>query len=370
MRAGRLKLLEERTRYEPSEVEGRVFARWEDSGIFHPDPAGRAAANYSIAVPPPNVTGSLHMGHALNGSIQDVCIRLARMRGRRTKWIYGTDHAGIGTQRQVEKALEAEGTSREEIGPERFVERVWEWRRLHGSTITNQFRRLGTSLDYADERFTMDPDYVRAVTRVFVHLYEKGLIYRDNYMVNWDPGSHSAISDLEVENREVEDVLYSIDYPVEGSDRVLTVATVRPETMLGDTAIAVHPDDERYTRLVGEAATALGDVLKKTRLELAPEQQDMIDGVSERLSTYRSGIERTVRQRIEVARDRKRAREHDRGDWLRVRHVRAPDGAAGAVHDRVGRAVQPERRAGVARRLRLPRQRRRASPGRFRLRRI
>jgi valyl-tRNA synthetase len=254
MRAARLSLLEERTRYEPTEVEGRVFARWEESDIFHPEPAGDAAENYSIAVPPPNVTGSLHMGHALNGSIQDVCTRLARMRGRRAKWIYGTDHAGIGTQRQVEKALEAEGTSRQEIGPERFVERVWEWRRLHGSTITNQFRRLGASLDYGDERFTMDDDYVRAVTRVFVRLYEKGLIHRDNYMVNWDPGLRTAISDLEVEQRTVEDTLYLVDYPLESGSGAVTVATVRPETMLADTAIAVHPDDERYSRLVGEAA--------------------------------------------------------------------------------------------------------------------
>src|SRR5919108_2325398 len=254
MRAARLKALEERTRYEPTEVEGRVFARWEESGIFHPEPAGEAAENYSIAVPPPNVTGSLHMGHALNGSIQDVCTRLARMRGRRTKWIYGTDHAGIGTQRQVEKALEREGTSREELGPERFVERVWEWRRLHGSTITNQFRRLGASLDYADERFTMDDDYVRAVTRVFVRLYEKGLIHRDNYMVNWDPGLRTAISDLEVEQRTVEDTLYLVDYPLESGSGAVTLATVRPETMLADTAIAVHPDDERYSRLIGETA--------------------------------------------------------------------------------------------------------------------
>src|ERR671922_342226 len=254
MRAARLKALEERTRYEPTEVEGRVFARWEESGIFHPEPAGEAAENYSIAVPPPNVTGSLHMGHALNGSIQDVCTRLARMRGRRTKWIYGTDHAGIGTQRQVEKALEGEGTNREELGPERFVERVWEWRRLHGSTITNQFRRLGASLDYADERFTMDDDYVRAVTKVFVRLYERALIHRDNYMVNWDPGLRTAISDLEVEPRTVEDTLYLVDYPLASGHGSVTVATVRPETMLGDVAIAVHPDDERYSRLVGEAA--------------------------------------------------------------------------------------------------------------------
>src|SRR5215216_558548 len=254
MAGDRLKALQERTRYEPREVEGRVFARWERSGIFHPEPEGEAAENYSIAVPPPNVTGSLHMGHALNGSIQDACIRLARMRGKRTKWIYGTDHAGIGTQRQVEKALEAEGTSRQEIGPERFVERVWEWRRLHGSTITNQFRRLGASLDYGDERFTMDDDYVRAVTRVFVRLYERGLIHRDNYMVNWDPGLRTAISDLEVEQRTVEDTLYLVDSPLESGSGAVTVATVRPETMLADTAIAVHPDDERYSRLVGEAA--------------------------------------------------------------------------------------------------------------------
>jgi valyl-tRNA synthetase len=252
--AARLKLLEERTRYEPSEVERRVFERWEDSGIFHPEPAGEAGENYSIAVPPPNVTGSLHMGHALNASIQDVCIRVARMRGKRTKWIYGTDHAGIGTQRVVERALEEEGTSRAELGPERFVERVWEWRRLHGSTITNQFRRLGASLDFADERFTMDEDYVRAVMRVFVRLYEKGLIHRDNYMVNWDPGLGTAISDLEVEQRTVEDTLYLIDYPLESGSGSVTVATVRPETMLADTAIAVHPDDERYSRLIGEVA--------------------------------------------------------------------------------------------------------------------
>jgi valyl-tRNA synthetase len=254
MAAERLKLLEGRTRYDPSDVESRVFARWRDAGVFHPEPEGDASENYSIAVPPPNVTGSLHMGHALNGSIQDVCIRIARMRGKRTKWIFGTDHAGIATQRQVERALAEEGTTKEELGREKFVERVWEWRRRYGSTITEQFQRLGASLDYDDERFTMDPDYVRAVTLVFVRLHEKGLIYRDNYMVNWDPGLRTAISDLEVEQREVEDTLYSIDYPLESGSGSITVATVRPETMLADTAIAVHPDDERYSRLIGEAA--------------------------------------------------------------------------------------------------------------------
>jgi valyl-tRNA synthetase len=250
----RLTVLEARTRYEPADVESRVFARWRDAGIFHPEPEGDASENYSIAVPPPNVTGSLHMGHALNGSIQDLLIRVARMRGERAKWIFGTDHAGIATQRQVEKALADERTTREELGREAFVERVWEWRRRYGSTITEQFQRLGASLDYDDERFTMDDDYVRAVMLVFTRLYEKGLVYRDNYMVNWDPGLRTAISDLEVEQRSVEDTMYSIDYPLESGSGSITVATVRPETMLADTAIAVHPEDERYSRLIGEAA--------------------------------------------------------------------------------------------------------------------
>ena len=254
MPGDRLRRLEERTRYDPTEVEAPVFERWEQAGIFHPEPQGDAAGNYSIAVPPPNVTGSLHMGHALNGSIQDLCIRVARMRGRRTKWIYGTDHAGIATQRQVEKALADEGLTKEDLGREQFDERVWEWRRLYGSRITDQFKRLGASLDYDDERFTMDPAYVRAVSHVFVRLYEKALIYRDNYMVNWDPGLRTAISDLEVEQRTVEDTLYLFDYPLESGSGAVTVATVRPETMLADTAIAVNPADERYSRLVGEAA--------------------------------------------------------------------------------------------------------------------
>ena len=254
MPADRLKQLEERTRYDPSQVEGRVFERWQDASIFSPEPEGDASDNFSIAVPPPNVTGALHMGHALNGSIQDVLIRLNRMQGRRTKWIFGTDHAGIATQIQVEKQLERDGTSRAELGREAFTERVWEWREQYGGTIVDQFKRLGSSLDYSDERFTMDEQYVRAVLRVFVALYEKGYVYRDSYMVNWDPGLRSAISDLEVEQRSVEDTLYKIDYPLEGGSGSLTIATVRPETMLADTAIAVHPDDERYTRLIGEHA--------------------------------------------------------------------------------------------------------------------
>ncbi len=222
-----------------------------EAGYFHPSPEGTAEENFSVAIPPPNVTGALHMGHALNGSMQDALVRMNRMRGRNSLWILGTDHAGIATQSVVEKMLRAEGVSRHDLGREEFVKRVWGWKQEYGSRIVEQYKRLGASCDYERERFTLDGDYERAVYRVFKQLFEKGYIYRDNYMVNWDPGSHSAISDLEVENREVEDTLYSIDYPVEGSDRLLTVATVRPETMLADTAVAVNPNDERYADLVG-----------------------------------------------------------------------------------------------------------------------
>ena len=252
MDEGRRKTLEETTRYDPSETEGKILERWLDGGYFHPPAEGSPDENYSIVIPPPNVTGALHMGHALNGTVQDVLTRLNRMRGRNTLWALGTDHAGIATQAVVERGLREEGTSRHEIGREAFVERVWQWRREYGSTIVEQYKRLGASCDYERERFTLDDEYVRAVYRVFVALYDKGYIYRDNYMVNWDPGTHSAISDLEVVNREVTDTLYHLDYPVEGSDRVLTVATVRPETMLADTAVAVHPKDDRYRDVVGE----------------------------------------------------------------------------------------------------------------------
>jgi valyl-tRNA synthetase len=245
------KQLEGKTRYEPAEVERRVFAEWIEGGYFHPEAEGTPEENFSIAIPPPNVTGALHMGHALNGSMQDALARMNRMRGRNTLWTLGTDHAGIATQAVVEKELKAEGKTRQGLGREAFVERVWAWKEEYGSRIVEQYKRLGASCDYERERFTLDDGYVRAVYRVFKELYDKGYIYRDNYMVNWDPGTHSAISDLEVENREVEDTLYSIDYPVEGSERVLTVATVRPETMLADTAVAVNPDDERYADLVG-----------------------------------------------------------------------------------------------------------------------
>jgi valyl-tRNA synthetase len=252
MSDGGRKRLEETTRYDPAEVETRVFAEWMEGGYFHPEAEGSPEENFSVAIPPPNVTGVLHMGHALNGSMQDALVRMNRMRGRNALWILGTDHAGIATQSVVEKGLRAEGSSRQELGREEFVKRVWEWKEEYGSRIVEQYKRLGASCDYERERFTLDEGYVRAVHRVFKQLYDKGYVYRDYYLVNWDPGSRSAISDLEVENREVEDTLYSIDYPVEGSEKVLTVATVRPETMLADSAVAVSPGDERYADLVGQ----------------------------------------------------------------------------------------------------------------------
>ncbi len=246
--------LESKTRYDPAEVEPRIVKKWLDSGIFHPAPEGDAKDNYSIAIPPPNVTSVLHMGHALQDAIMDTLIRHHRMRGRRAKWILGTDHAGIATQTQVERQLEREGTGREALGREQFVQRVWEWRQQYGGTIIEQLKRLGASCDYETERFTLDEAYAQAVLKVFVALYEKGYIYRDRYMVNWDPGTGSAISDLEVEQREVTDTLYYLDYPLASGSGAITVATVRPETMLADTAIAVHPEDERYRRLIGETA--------------------------------------------------------------------------------------------------------------------
>ncbi len=247
--------LQDRKRFEPSEVEPRITRAWLDSGLHHPEPHGTAQENYAIAIPPPNVTGALHMGHALNGSIQDTLIRWHRMHGQRSKWILGTDHAGIATQTQVEKLLKSQGSGREEIGRDAFTERVWEWRAKYGGTIVEQFKRLGATCDYDEERFTLDDGYVQAVLKVFVDLYHQGLIYRDYYLVNWDPGSRSAISDLEVEDREVTDTLYEIAYPLTDGSGEVVVATVRPETMLADTAVAVNPSDERFAHLIGKTVT-------------------------------------------------------------------------------------------------------------------
>ncbi|WP_114376529.1 valine--tRNA ligase [Elioraea thermophila] len=237
-----------------AEVEPRLYAAWERSGLFGAKP-NSTARPYCIVIPPPNVTGSLHMGHALNNTLQDVLIRWRRMSGDDVLWMPGTDHAGIATQMVVERMLAAEGTSRQALGREAFLERVWTWREQSGGTITRQLRRLGCSLDWPRERFTMDAGLSRAVTEVFVRLYREGLIYRAKRLVNWDPKFHSAISDLEVENREVKGNLWYIRYPIDGEDgRFIVVATTRPETMLGDTAVAVHPEDERWKDLIGRHA--------------------------------------------------------------------------------------------------------------------
>ena len=237
--------------YRPQQVEERIYAEWERTGAFAADP-GSAADPYTIMIPPPNVTGSLHMGHALTFTIQDILIRYQRMRGKDALWQPGTDHAGIATQMVVERLLEHQGKTRHDLGRDKFIERVWEWKAQSGGAITHQLRRLGSSFDWSRERFTMDEGLSRAVRKVFVDLYKQGLIYRDKRLVNWDPKLHTAISDLEVEQRQVMGKMWYFKYPVEGDgDHHITVATTRPETMLGDTAVAVHPDDHRYAALLG-----------------------------------------------------------------------------------------------------------------------
>jgi valyl-tRNA synthetase len=237
--------------YTPHGVEERWQRAWEEERLFHADPEA-PGETYVIAIPPPNVTGALHMGHALNGTLQDSLIRWHRMRGFNTLWQPGYDHAGIATQAVVEKALRAQGTSRQEIGREAFVERVWEWLREYGGVIMGQFRRLGCSLDYERERFTMDDGYVRAVMRFFVHLYDRGWMYRDNRIINWCIDCGTSISDLEVEHIDVNDALTYARYPLADGGGSVTIATVRPATILADVAVAVHPDDERYTSLIGK----------------------------------------------------------------------------------------------------------------------
>src|SRR4051794_12459584 len=236
--------------YTPRGVEERWQKIWEEERLYHAD-VEAPGETYVIAVPPPNVTGALHMGHALNGSIQDALVRMHRMRGFNTLWQPGFDHAGIATQAVVERELRGQGVSRQEIGRDAFVARVWEWLREYGGVIMSQFRRLGCSLDYERERFTMDDAYVRAVMRFFVHLYERGWMYRANRIINWCTECQTAISDLEVEHIEVDDALTYARYPFVDGEGSVTVATVRPATMLADVAVAVHPDDERYRNLVG-----------------------------------------------------------------------------------------------------------------------
>jgi valyl-tRNA synthetase len=239
--------------FEPAAVERRCYALWETSGAFAADP-GSAKPPYTIMMPPPNVTGSLHMGHALTFTLQDVLVRYQRMRGRDVLWQPGTDHAGIATEIVVTNQLAERQIDKRALGRDKFVERVWEWKGESGGTIVNQLRRLGCSPDWTRERFTMDPALAAAVRRVFVQLYREGLVYRDQRLVNWDPEMHTVISDLEVDSRETKGFLWHIRYPIDREPgRFVVVATTRPETMLGDTAVAVHPDDERYAELVGKS---------------------------------------------------------------------------------------------------------------------
>jgi valyl-tRNA synthetase len=237
--------------YSPGEIEARIYERWESSGAFAPQ-GGPEARPYCIMLPPPNVTGTLHMGHAFQHTLMDTLTRWHRMRGDATLWQPGTDHAGIATQMVVERQLGAEGKHRLDLGREQFLERVWRWKAESGNTITRQMRRLGTSVDWSRDKFTMDPDLSRAVTEVFVRLHDEGLIYRGKRLVNWDPVLLTAVSDLEVLSEEENGSLWHIKYPIVGGSGHVVVATTRPETLLGDTAVAVNPDDERYQALLGK----------------------------------------------------------------------------------------------------------------------
>ena len=238
--------------YAPREFEDRIYQNWCDKGYFTPD-VNDGKPPFSVVIPPPNVTGQLHMGHALDETLQDILVRYKRMQGFSTLWIPGTDHAGIATQIKVEEQLRKnENLTRYDLGREKFLERVWDWKHQYGSRIINQLKKLGTSCDWTRERFTMDEGCSRAVKEVFVNLYEKGLIYRGNRIINWCPHCATALSDAEVEYSEQAGHFWHIKYPIKGSDKYVEIATTRPETMFGDTAVAVNPNDERYTDLVGK----------------------------------------------------------------------------------------------------------------------
>jgi len=235
--------------FDPAAIEARWYTHWETNGRFRPDRPG--ADPFTIVIPPPNVTGSLHIGHALDNTLQDILVRHARLKGRDALWVVGTDHAGIATQMVVERNLASQGVKRSDIGREAFVEHVWEWKAQSGGTITRQLRRLGASCDWTNERFTMDPGFEKAVVTVFVDLHKRGLLYRDKRLVNWDPHFRTAISDLEVETKEIQGKFWHLSYPLEDGSGTISVATTRPETMLADMAVAVNPTDARYTALIG-----------------------------------------------------------------------------------------------------------------------
>lgn len=235
--------------YAPHDIEQRLYENWEAKGYFAPTGQGEP---YCIMIPPPNVTGSLHMGHGFNNTIMDTLIRYQRMQGKNTLWQVGTDHAGIATQMVVERQLAAQNQTRHDLGRDQFLEKVWEWKSESGGNITRQLRRLGSSVDWTRERFTMDEGLSKAVQEAFVQLYDDGLIYRGKRLVNWDPKLHTAISDLEVVSEEEKGSMWHFRYPLADGSGHLVVATTRPETMLGDTAVAVNPNDERYQHLIGK----------------------------------------------------------------------------------------------------------------------
>jgi len=258
--------------YDPKRIEQKWYPVWVERGLFHSD-AARGGEPYCVVIPPPNVTGILHMGHALNNTIQDILVRWRRMQGRNVVWMPGTDHAGIATQNVVERALKKEGKTRQDLGRDEFIKRVWTWREQYGSTIINQLKKLGCSCDWQRERFTMDEGLSDAVADVFVRLYNKGLIHRGNYIINWCPRCHTALSDEESEHVDTNGKLYHIKYPVKGgSPDHIVVATTRPETLLGDTAVAVNPKDERYTALLDKKV-----ILPILNRELAVIQDDFVD---------------------------------------------------------------------------------------------
>nr|WP_268747190.1 valine--tRNA ligase [Sphingobium sp. Ant17] len=242
--------------FDPAAIETRWYAHWEDNGLFRPERPD--AQPYTIVNPPPNVTGSLHIGHALDNTLQDIMIRYERLRGKDALWVVGTDHAGIATQMVVERQMNAKGEKRTDYSRDEFIAKVWDWKQESGGTITGQLRRLGCSMDWSREQFTMDPHFSKAVVKVFVELHQRGLLYRDKRLVNWDPHFRSAISDLEVETKETQGGFWRFRYPLadgvrlaDGSDHIV-VATTRPETMLADMAVAVHPDDPRYQSVIGK----------------------------------------------------------------------------------------------------------------------
>ena len=239
-------------KYIHTDVEDKIYSYWEKNNLFKPV---KHKKQFSVVIPPPNVTGSLHMGHALNNSIQDLLVRYHRMNNYETLWQPGTDHAGIATQALVERKLTAEKIDKNEIGREKFIEKVWEWKDQYGDIIINQLKKLGCSCDWSRNAFTMDENLSKSVIKVFVDLYNKDLIYKDKKLVNWDTVLKTAISDLEVDQREVNSKIYYIRYPIDGTDEFITIATTRPETMLGDTAIAVNPKDERFKDFIGKVVT-------------------------------------------------------------------------------------------------------------------